>query len=309
MLPESKRSGAFRVNNLLFATDFSPVSDAASLYAAAIARHFGATVHAAHVISETALLTTGAGVDYYSMGTLYEDAHDQAKEKLSQACVSLVGIPHQCYVGFGQVWRNLAAISVRKQIDLIIVGTHGRTGLGKLLLGSVAEDILRHAPCPVLTIGPEVMRRDEALCESVHSNHELVSFDPKRILYATNFGYDSARMAVALSLADEFQAKLTLMHAIENHTERSRQSEVISEGMRRLRELIPADAALKCQPETMIQFGRVAERILRVASERAADLIVLGTRTSLEPGETHLPWSTAHHVLAHAPCPVLTVRG
>ena len=56
------------------------------------------------------------------------------------------GIEHHNYVRHGQVWKNLAGIIDENQIDLIVVGTHGRSGLGKLLLGSVAEDILRHAP-------------------------------------------------------------------------------------------------------------------------------------------------------------------
>jgi len=61
-------------------------------------------------------------------------------------------------------------------------------------------------------------------------------------------------------------------------------------------------------PETLIEIGRVPERILKIAAEREADMIILGARSSAEAGTTHLPWSSAHHVIVHAHCPVLTVR-
>ena len=77
------------------------------------------------------------GVDYVSMGTIYDDAEDEAKQRMEQICVPLEDIPHRSYVRHGQVWNALAAILAEHDIDLIVLGTHGRTGLGKLLLGSV----------------------------------------------------------------------------------------------------------------------------------------------------------------------------
>jgi len=160
-LAEEAKRTASSVKNVLFATDFSATSEAALPYATAICRRFGSTLHAVHVLSDAGLVMITGGVDYVSMGTIYEDAHTEAKEKLDQMTARFEGFPHQTYVRHGQVWKNLAAIVQENNIDLIVVGTHGRTGLGKLLLGSVAEDILRHAPCPVLTIGPRVSGRDK----------------------------------------------------------------------------------------------------------------------------------------------------
>jgi len=147
------------VENIVFATDFSPTSEAALPYGAAICRRFGSTLHTVHVISETGLLMMSGGVDYVSMGTIYEDAQNEAKERLDRISEHLEGISHRDYVRYGQVWKNLAAIIAENEVDLLVVGTHGRTGLGKLLLGSVAENILRHAQCPVLTVGPKVSGR------------------------------------------------------------------------------------------------------------------------------------------------------
>ena len=72
------------MKNVLFATDFSATSEAALPYATAICRRFGSTLHMAHVLSEASLLMMTGGVDYVSMGTIYEDAHNEAKEKLDQ---------------------------------------------------------------------------------------------------------------------------------------------------------------------------------------------------------------------------------
>src|SRR5215469_3451488 len=147
------------VRNVLFATDFSATSEAALPYATAICRRFRSTLHLAHVLSDAGLLMMTGGVDYVSMGTIYKDAQNEAKEKLEQISAHFETIPHRSYVRHGFVWKSLADIIEANDVDLIVVGTHGRTGLGKLLLGSVAEDILRHAPCPVLTLGPNVSGR------------------------------------------------------------------------------------------------------------------------------------------------------
>src|SRR5271165_5215671 len=97
--PETeKRSAAISVKNVLYATDFSPTSEAALPYATAICRRFGSTLHAAHVLSDTSILLMTGGVDYVSMGTIYEDANTEAKEKLEQLAARLEGIPHRNYV-------------------------------------------------------------------------------------------------------------------------------------------------------------------------------------------------------------------
>ncbi len=157
--PEIKTRAALAVKNVLFATDFSATSEAALPYATAICRRYGSTLHLAHVLSDANILLLSGGVDYVSMGTLYEDAHTEANQKLDAISSRLEGISHHNYVRHGQVWKSLEGIVAENEIDLIVLGTHGRTGLGKLLLGSVAEDILRHAPCPVLTVGPKVSGR------------------------------------------------------------------------------------------------------------------------------------------------------
>jgi nucleotide-binding universal stress UspA family protein len=301
---------AVAIKNVLFATDFSATSEAALNYAAAICRHFGSTLHLVHVLSDASLLLMTGGVDYVSMGTIYEDAHTEAKEKLDEIAVRLEGIPQRSYVRHGAVWRNLNGIIEDNQLDLIVVGTHGRTGLGKLLLGSVAEDILRHAPCPVLTVGPKVSGRAK-LPAFPKRGHDLapLELELQEIVLATDFAQSAARIAQrAVRLAEEFRARLTLLHVIEDYAQLGTRPGPMEDGVRRLQALIPADAALQYPPETVLEFGSPAERILKVAFEREADMIVLGARSAADIGSTHLPWSSAHHVIAQAHCPVLTIR-
>jgi nucleotide-binding universal stress UspA family protein len=308
--PEVKAKPFVSVKNVLFATDFSATSDAALPYAAAICRRFGSTLHLFHVLSEASLLMMTGGVDYVSMGTIYDDAEDEARERLEQICASLEGIPHRSYVHHGQVWNTLAPILAENDIDLIVLGTHGRTGLGKLLLGSVAEDILRHAACPVLTVGPKVSGHAKLLAVPQHA-HDVAppELELRHIVCATNFGKNSNVVAEsAIALAEEFHSRFTLLHVIEDYTQLGRKPGPMEEGLRSLQQLIPRDSTLQYPPELLLEFGPAPEGILKVVSEREADMIVLGARSSAEVGTSHFPWSSAHYVIAQAHCPVLTIR-
>lgn len=308
--PASIQPFPLSVRNVLLASDFSAISEAALPYAAAICRRFGAALHAAHVLSDANLLLMTGGVDYVSMNTIYEDAHREAREKLDQIAARLEGISFHASVRHGQVWKNLAQIVEANDIDLIVLGTHGRTGVGKLLLGSVAEDILRHAPCPVLTVGPKVTGHARLpLIPSAGRDLAPAALDLREIIFATDFSDIAPRASrAAVALADTFHAHLIMMHVIEEYAEIASHPGRIEVGIRRLRELIPAGVALPSIPETLLEFGSATECILRVAAEREADMIVLAARQASEVGTTHLPWSTAHVVLANATCPVLTVR-
>ncbi len=305
-----KLASAVSVNNVLFATDFSASSEAALPYATAICRHFGSTLHMAHVLSDTSLMIASGGVDYVSMGTIYEDAHTEAKEKLEQISDRFEGFPHRNYVRHGLVWKSLATIVQENEVDLIVVGTHGRTGLGKLLLGSVAEDILRHAPCPVLTVGPKVSGRAKLPSLPRHGRDLApVDLELQQIVFATNFIDNAPRIAkVAVALAEEFRSRLTMLHVLEDYTQLGTKPGPIEDGAQRLRELVPNHAALQYAPDMVLEFGNAAERILKVASERQADMIVVGARSASDVASTHLPWSATHQVIAHAHCPVLTIR-
>ncbi|MGA9392609.1 MAG: universal stress protein [Candidatus Sulfotelmatobacter sp.] len=306
--PEIKKPfGGISLKNILYATDFSATSESALPYAAALSRRFGSTLHVVHVLSDTSLLLMTGGVDQVSFEVLYEDAQTLAKGKLKRVSDGLGKIPNRSYVRHGKVWPNLSTVIAENDIDLIVIGTHGRTGLGKLLLGSVAEDILRHAPCPVLSVGPKICGRTR-LEEFAGTGSDLspLELELRHIVYATNLTAASQTVApVAISLARQFAAQLTLIHVLENYSELENVPGPIESGVRQLQALVPKDAALAYAPEIVIECGPASDCIVNAAAKRYADLIVLGARPV--DGTTHLPFSTVHRVVAHASCPVLTV--
>ena len=295
---------AIAVKNVLYATDFSEASEAAFPYATAICRKFGSTLHLAHVLSDSNLLLMTGVVESPNFEVLYEDARSLAQQKVDQIAAQFRDTPTRTYVRHGEIWDELSSIVAENGIDLIVVGTRGRGGLGKFLLGSVAEDILRHAPCPVLTVGPVCAR---AQLPEFHSSGPVpVQFKLDRIVYATNFTAESLKVApIAFSLAAQFQARLTLMHVVEGDSRLGTPPKPVDEEVRKLREEIPT-GSLAYAPEVLVEFGSAWRCIVNKAAEREADLLVLGAHCV--KGTSHLPWSTVHHVVAHANCPVLTIR-
>jgi nucleotide-binding universal stress UspA family protein len=286
------------LKNILYATDFSPMAEAAAPYAAELALRYGSKVFAVHV---RAPQVTGL-VPPESWPVVREAAERQATEQAEHLKTLFRGVENEVSVIEGGVWNELDTIIKEKNIDLIVLGTRGRQGVGKFLLGSVAETILRRAQCPVLIVGPHVTLEAG---RAVRMN---------RIVYATSFSASSqAAAAYAISLADENQAHLDVLHVVENQKvgELVHPHELMTASLNRLRQIVTPEAALWCEPEFLVEQGEPAEQILSVAKRRQADMIVLGVkRTEGDLGaSTHLPWATAHKVIANAKCPVLTVHG
>ena len=166
-MPASDHSFEVKLDNVLVATDFSSASKEAVLYATAIARRHNSKLYIAHVVtsrSESALM------DGWRAG--------QAEIIEQLLANRLDGIKHELLVKSGEISEVLSQLIAEEGIDLVVVGTRGRTGVLKLLLGSVAENIFRRALCPVLTVGPNIAGQ----------NPEI---GPERILAATGFAAHS----------------------------------------------------------------------------------------------------------------------
>src|SRR5215475_13656278 len=131
-----EKTTAVSLKNILFATDFSDASTAALPYVAALSLRYGGMMHVAHVVPEN--LLPPSPIDPVTIGSIYEDAHSAAQEKMLELALSLRGFPHHTYVRHGKVTDVLLEIIRENNVDMLVSGTHGRTGLGKLLLGSVA---------------------------------------------------------------------------------------------------------------------------------------------------------------------------
>jgi nucleotide-binding universal stress UspA family protein len=308
-LLEQQAVAGISIKNVLFATDFSEASTAALPYALAVAGRYGSTLHMAHVVPDTNFVMMTGGIDPISIGTIYDRAHTNAQELMQRLEQRTQQVPTRTYVAHGPVWDMLSGIVSDTQADLLVIGTHGRTGVQKLLMGSVAEEIFRQARCPVLTVGPNLAR-----CYSTEGEADFpcAKLELKRVLYATDFATSSLIAAsIAMSFAREFQAHLVMLHVMREYIDLHKKPGPIEKTLRRLEEMIPETSGLWFEPEAVVKFGDPSYEILDVAREQKADLIVLGVRPAKDhpSASAHSPWATAHQVIAGARCPVLTVRG
>jgi nucleotide-binding universal stress UspA family protein len=283
------------LKNILFATDFSAASDAAAPIAIQIARRYGAKVYGVHV-NRFDDYTAAAPEAWAAMA---DAAEKETKEDAGRLNEQLQGIEHEVEIGEGNIWEVVSNLIKEKEIDLVVLGTRGRTGLGKTILGSVAEQILRQAPCPVLTVGPHVNLWSDEYAKM------------REILYATDLAADFPIAApYAVSLAQENQAHLVLLHVMED----AKAGDLVDSPVlvdlkeRKLQQLVTEQAGLWCEPTYIVEQGAAAEKILDVAKRRHTDLIVMGARPA-KGLATHLNISTVHKVVSLATCPVLTVRG
>lgn len=283
------------LKNILFATDFSTASNAAAPIAIEIARRYGAKVYGVHV-NRFDDYTAAAPNAWAAMA---EAAEKETKEDAGRLNEQLQGIEHEVVIGEGSIWEVISNLIEQKEIDLIVLGTRGRTGLGKVILGSAAEQILRQSPCPVLTVGPHVNLWSDQYAKM------------REILYATDLAADNPIAApYAISLAQENQAHLVLLHVIEDQKagDLLENPKAVDIKERKLQQLVTEQAGLWCEPTYIVEQGAVAEKILDVAKRRHTDLIVMGARPA-KGLVTHLNIGTVHEVVSQATCPVLTVRG
>jgi nucleotide-binding universal stress UspA family protein len=282
--------------NILFATDFSSASAHAIPYVKRIAKHYDANLVALHVRPPVVSPMTEPA--YWPDEETIRKENEVLREQLLD---TFAGIRTTPLIEEGDIQSWLQEAIAKNNTDLVVVGTRGRTGLGKMLLGSVAEEIFRTLTCPVLTVGPHADTARGA-------DGEI-----REILYATDLTSPSpAAASYAVSLAQEFQAHLILLHIIaEPKTgELVSTHDTIEASKNLLRKLVPAEAFAWCKPEFFVGRGNPAERILELAHLRKSGLIVLGVKPEegIPGAATHLPNATAHKIVSHAECPVLTVR-
>lgn len=299
----------FRLRHVLCPTDFSEFSELALRHAAALARATGSDLTVAHVFPYPVPL--GGEVPYFTSQLLGSAARAEQLDKLKAFArpAETVGVRVRCVLREGDPSREIARLAEALPADLLVLGTHGRGGFERFLLGSVTEKLLRRAPCPVLTV-----------CHGEAPGLERGA-PFKRILCATDLR--SAALDVveyALSLADAASAYLTLLHVLEGpeferdsplrfwvpeiQTLRGR---LRQDARMRLRLAVPDEVRLQVAVRDLVAEGRAHEEILRVAREEAPQLIVLGAHGH-GALERMLFGSTSHRVVREAPCPVLIVR-
>jgi nucleotide-binding universal stress UspA family protein len=282
------------VKNILLASDFSLVSDKAAGYAKALALNYRSCVEIAHVFDPsvvTSYLEAVLGLPVKERQSISTEALERLRRDFNAAGIeATVSLPegHRPHA-------VLLKLAQENETDLIVAGTHSRSGLERLVVGSTAEELIRNAFCPVLTVGPHA---------APAPNGPLVF---NKIIYATDFSAEAAKAAVfALSFAQDSGAHLYYCHVSrsQDSPEEIKSQDVIFKTA--LKKMIPESSYEWCTPEVVVEHGDAAESILELADRVHADLIVLGARNA-SFWLTHVEHGLTPDLLAEAKCPVMTV--
>lgn len=296
---------ALKPRSVLIASDFSAASEKALRHSLALARFYESRFCLAHVVSSLGLTLAGPGaIAACEDAVLRETWALQASLLKSGA---LTGIQYKFIVRRGELWPALREIIREESANLVVVGTHGRHGIGKLFFGSTAEQIFRQADCPVLTFGP--------------CSHDRPWFDTSAthptFLFATDFGHASLHaLPQAIAAANQFGAKLAFLSvvpAIGSDTDEHSRNCLEDSRMKTLERLsqLAHNAGLDLRPELYVEFESerpVREKILETAEKLGARLIIMGLHHSAYAGViSHLDLATTYEVICNANSPVLTI--
>jgi nucleotide-binding universal stress UspA family protein len=297
------------IERILCPVDFSEFSSHALERAVRLGSWFDARVTALHVVPF--VIPPSPGLRYYPAPLL------AAAGLRLQACRDVgrlvepflaEDVPIETRVLEGDPRRVIAEEAAAMPADLVVMGTHGRSGFEHLFLGSVTEDVVRRAPCPVLTVGH---------LKSGSRRGPLF----RRILCACDLTRASEHtLEMALSLAGENDARITLLHVVESLPEETAgrlylavpeigapRRELMAQAETRLRQAVPEGARDFCEVQERVLAGTAWRQILSAAKEIDVDLIVMGAHAHGAVGRLFFG-STSSHVVRQAPCPVLVVR-
>jgi nucleotide-binding universal stress UspA family protein len=293
--------------HILCPFDFSESSGRALAHAAALARWYEAQLTVLHVVPtfDPVHVRGELGVPFDFVNPTREEVLGEMRRSLERAGVSPAAhlIAHA-----GDASATIVDQALTTRADLIVIGTHGRRGFRRLLLGSVTETVLHETPCPVLTVSPHT----EA------ASADVVTF--KRILCPIDFSPPSLlALELALDLARQAGGLVTLLHVLEWLPEDEPRASahfnvpeflghMVNDTKQRLHALVAEESRLWCEIDDVIVSGRAHREIVRAAGARAADLIVMGAQGRGGMGLA-LFGSTTQQVVRGAACPVLTVRG
>ncbi len=297
-MSESVSSRWSRPAVILVATDLSDL-ERLMPFALEQASQTGARLILLHAIATaTAMSVDAVGMPYYDPA----GALEFAEKAIIPWCETARrrNIPCDALVREGQATQQIAAAARQFKADRVLLGTRSRSKLGKLLLGSVAEQVLRSVNLPVLTVGPEAHLPVEP------------SGDQRVVLHATTLRETSRpSAALACQIASSQNAKLVLLHVLPPMDEmqlKGLPTGFDSTAMQELRILAQQTGAGCClNIEPVVVHGNPSIEILSEASDRKASLIVLGA-TQRSAFENLTRDRTVYRVLAHARCPVLSLR-
>jgi nucleotide-binding universal stress UspA family protein len=289
-----------RIERILCPLDFSEASVKAYRYAQSIAGHYRAKLIVQHVVE----LWQHPSGDWAVSPDLFENFRQtlisNAEADLQQFVKKSGGLSPECIVQESMAADAILSFARGRAISLIVMGTHGRRGFDRLMLGSVTERVLRHASCPVLTV-----RRTAPDSGTQAATDEPVPI--RRILCCVDFSAHSQRaLDYALSAADAYDAEVDVLHVLDNISDSADVGKETAAAMENLEKLFPPAVPRATKTHLDVRLGKAYQEILKFASDVQADLIVTGVwgRNSLD---LEVFGSTTYRVIQLSPGPVLTV--
>ncbi len=284
---------ALSIRTIVVCMDFTPASDRALLYARRFAVHYGARLLLVHIVDPAAV-----SPDEMDAHLALRDMIDSAKTDIQNICAELAGNALECnwIVRHGNVRDMILDAARENQADLIVLGSKGMALTGRSSFGTVAEQLVRAAPCPVLTVVPE------ARWQELEGGHRRLLLVPTDFSEASHAG-----LVYALAFAQSVGGSLLLVHAVAYHPVvgpiAGQLAELRAKGMQML--LAHAQAA-HVEAESIVRTGDPGEIILELARERKPDYIVMGVRGGDLADGTRLH-GRVKELMHRSPCPVLSI--
>lgn len=300
---------------ILCPIDFSEYSKRAFSYAVSLGIHYRAKLFVQHVMAPIQTAYYGYMVPGALRQEYEESIFQQAVSVMHEFVNEVVAGRVRCeeILSLGSATSEILACAEEKAVNLIVMGTHGRSGFERFMLGSVTEKVIRKAQCPVLAVRriEHDLARDTGAEDTIHYRTILVPVDLTE--------HSTQTLGYAARLAAEYGARLVVVYVLEpasypiidptySTMVADYRTEVRSEATRQLQELVTSTIKDGLDVVQSVAHGKVAQEILHSAKEHRADLIVMGARHSWVPHVVAIG-TTAQRVLSHAECPVLLLRG
>jgi nucleotide-binding universal stress UspA family protein len=269
-------------------------------HALSLAEHYRARLVAHHVIELWRYPSLGfaPSVESYQefCRSIHEIGHSQLREFVTTHARE--NIQPELVVEQGSAPDAILSFAQTHKTELIVMGTHGRRGYDRLMLGSVTDRVMRRSPCPVVAVS-KLPDNTTATCEERHA-HRL-----NRILFCADFSKHSARaLNYAIEATAEYDAELTLLHVLEEAPSAARSEQVIAATTERLEKLIPSKESKTLRIKTAVCIGEPYQQIIRLALAEQIDMVAMGVRGR---GSLDLAvfGSTTYRVMQLGSCPVL----
>lgn len=287
-----------QIERVLCPVDFSEFSARAYDYAHSLARHYEATLYVLHVVRAITIDPTFFSSEM--IDKVYSQEAANAKAQIAKMAENQAGevVQSQIVVQMGLAADTILSFAKKQSTDLIVMGTHGRRGIDRLMMGSTTEAVLRKAHCPVLAVRQPIQG-------FVHPESPDEPVQLRKILCCVDFSEHSPRaLEYAFSLGLQYSAEITLLHVLEDTKNLPEQRAQAQES---LEQLVPDEARDWASVAPAVRSGKPYEEIIEQAEEAKTDLIVMGVR-GRNVVDLAVFGSTTHRVIQLGPCPVLVVR-